>query len=388
MFNLGYALLSASVYLITYKMDLYRLSDVGFLSVLGFGLLVIGNAIVRSLFASKIKRPRALLVFGRKSKSGEFALVILLALSVLSILAMGLYGDSEFGSTGYESRYDESRGRGLFLIFMPAFLPYVAYKLINSESRKEFVKYSLIAVALALFVYVVLNGYRQIFAAALLLIGVSALVKRYITPAIIVFGILVIFPVLITALSFLRYIGEEDKAFDSVSEAAFYYIQGDIFPIDAVIKILYHVEAHGPAGFDIFLTHFYRLVPRFFWSDKPDILLNAAGYYTQVVVGYERGVTLSPTIMGEGLLIGGYPGFFVIVFLAGAFASYYDILMLRKFKHNYTVINIILFANMYFGFFMIREGLESALYRFVISMVFAMIAALMSNALRSFSVPK
>lgn len=362
--GIGISFVEAMDFFYGYKMDvsemwmveaLYLLSLLCFCSTIGFlrKLIVIPNG-----FSAKY------------SRLDHMSTKLLACLSVICVLIyLGSKGFS-FGSSGYESRYEEGRGTGYLLLFFPAFLPFFVSCLIQRAGKNVLLP-CIFGVFYGIAIYFVLNGYRQILLATVLLIAIFSIWYRFINLPTFWSGIFIIFPLVLVTLSFLRYAGEGNVTFLNATEASLYFIQGDLFPVDAILKTLFFVETYSAPGWNIFFEHFLRLVPRFMYPGKPEILDNAAGFYTLQIIEYSRGVTLSPTSISEGLLVGKYWGVALLSGLSGLFCFLYDY-WLRK-TTSYLVL-CCLISFLYMGFFMVREGFQAGLYRFVVLIAFLFIA--------------
>jgi antigen polymerase len=273
-----------------------------------------------------------------------------------------------FGSSGYESRYEEARGVGFLIIFFPAFMPFMVSKFIDIDKKGDYFRNIFLWVLVGFFTYVVLQGYRQILIAVILFIGLFLLNRNFFSTKVLFLGVFLLMPLVLVGLSFLRYAGESDSAFSSPLEAAFYFIQGDLFPVDAILKTSIYLEQYSAPGMSVFWEHFYRFIPRFIMEDKPEILMNAAGFYTLEIVGYSRGVTLSPTILSEGLMVsGGVSGIVFLAFFSGLFCFFYDYVLRTTKKYSVYVFQL---SFLYMGFFIIREGLQAGLYRVFLVCIF------------------
>jgi oligosaccharide repeat unit polymerase len=319
------------------------------------------------------------LVFGNRPAGAvalqsdqRWAMGALAAISVLSITIFAAANGVSFGQTDYEYRYEAARGWGPLIMLMPAFLPFAFYAIFNSKSFLSYVVISLSAMAIGLFTYFVLSGYRQIFIGTVIATCCVAMHRNYIKIWHLIPGLAAFFAFII-GLSFLRYSGDSGAAdFDSIGIAAFYYIQGDVFPIDAPMKIREYYDFFGtPPGVDVMFNHILKIVPRALWHDKPLILLDAAGFYTQHVVGYARGVTLSPTMLGEGYLVGGSIAFYVSCLLGSAVLYLLDLFRTRGGRAAFYFVG----SCVYGGFFFVREGFSELVLRAFFILAFFLIYA-------------
>jgi len=266
-----------------------------------------------------------------------------------------------FGSSGYESRYEEARGVGFLIIFFPAFIPFMVARFIELDTTQGYFRNIILWLFVGFSTYIILQGYRQILIAIVLFVGLFLVNRRVVSSRFLFFGVFILMPSMLISLSFLRYSGEDSTVFTSGLEAALYFIQGDLFPVDAILKTSIYLEQYTAPGMSVFWEHFYRFVPRILMENKPEILMNAAGFYTLEVVGYSRGVTLSPTILSEGLMIsGGWIGVVGLAFFASFFCFVYDVIIRTTKKYS---VYIFLLSYLYMGFFIVREGLQAGLYR-------------------------
>ncbi len=380
--------------IIGFKMNLYGINEIASIFIMGVLAFYLGEFVF--LAFSKVfikpywKNGSVNYAFDltksdfNLSKTSEYGLLGLAMLSFLSVTIFAAVNGTSLGQTSYESRYEASQGMGFLTLFFTAFLPYMIYRLYkvkNSKTpRTSIAKISFCFILYGVFIYVILNGYRQILMAQLLLVVIFALSLKLVSRKTFYIGIFVLFPVFLTALAFIRYLGEDGGVFSSPMEAAFYYVQGDLFPVDAILKTKVYLETHVAPGMSVFFEHFLRLVPRFLYPEKPEFLNNASGYYTNVIVGYERGVTLSPTLVSEGLLVSGYLGVFIILFCSAILCRVYDLVL---FNTKSTLVFCVFLSFVYMGFFIVREGLQAGAYRIIVMLVFLCIAWLIREFLIS-----
>ena len=118
-----------------------------------------------------------------------------------------------------------------------------------------------------------------------------------------------------------------------------------------------------------------RSIPRVVLPDKPEIMLDSAGYYTQIVLDYPRAVTRSSTIVSEGLMIYGSLGVIAICFVSGLFSRTLDYVMSSS---QTTALYYIFYSQIYMAFFWIREGFQNGLYRVIIMLVLLVSAIIVS----------
>jgi hypothetical protein len=372
-----YALMFFGGYIVVYILSSlfpvgsYLLSD-----VTPIFTTVIGGFFTFVLFARGMKRLCRGLLPHRDQASERFATsrgttpedAALYALGMLSLASIAIFiaiKGISVGNSSYERRYEISRGAGPLIFFFPSFLPAAASLMYRARRVRAFLGWAFLSVAVGFMTYLALAGYRQILMACTLTAAVIAVRKGYVSRRMLV-PFMITGLVSILALSFLRYAGEQDSVFDTRGAAASAYLQGDVFPIIAPLRIYQFTETAERPGVEIVTNTLGLYVPRFLWPKKPEIMEDAAGYYTQEVRGYGRGVTLSPTIIGEGLLVGGTWCVYLFLALGGV------IVALLNEVHERTRSRIVFFnilAFQYSCFFFLREGLSILALR-VIFLVF------------------
>lgn len=368
-----------------YKFQLRDLDRIQIMYVAAYALIYLGAFPV--LWLGRLLRDKtgatqtSLTDFGKDSLTyaQRGGLVTLLMMSIGATLIYLATSGFSFGSSGYESRYEEASGSGPLLLFIPAFLPYAAYRLATAKGLRNFFYVAIVLIAFNLFIFVLLNGYRQLLIGSALLCLIAAVGRGFIPRWTIIPAAIFVFPVVALSMSFARYAGEESTPFADKTAAALYYIQGDVFPIDAPMRIMWYCDTQDCPGTDVFVSHLQKFVPRGAWPDKPKILPDSAGFYTQTVLNYKRQLTLSSTIMGEALLMGSMPLAALIMVLSGFFAA----LMTAMFQTSRASIPYFIYlANIYIGFFWVREGFEDAINRVVIMIVYGVIACSVAALLK------
>jgi len=368
-----------------YKFQVMDLDVIQGMYLTGYASLLIGS-LAGALFLRLFPKRIVPIPFGAPEQVSPAAKTALYSLATLSVAAVMVYvavTGLSFGSSSYESRYTDAQGMGILLRLFPAFLPFLTYRLCIAKTRAEYVRVSVVGLLYTAFMYIALDGYRQILIAAFCLTLLLGLKRGYFKGWVLIGCFVAMVPALV-GLSFLRYSGDEGGAtFTDPIIAALYYLQGDLFPIDAPLRTYWWCHYNECPGATPFMSHFLHLVPRFLWPEKPDILLDSAGYYTQVIVGYSRMVTLSSTILSEAIMIGGLGAVPLIFFFSGFLARAFTILTERA----NGALKFILLSNVWIGFFWIREGLENGLLRIFFAFVFFAMGVLIAAVFRSARTP-
>lgn len=346
-----------------YKMPLNNL-NYAYADALTGLLLASASAIaLRKIFSPHTKKASIPSIFPAKSLNLPLLFLAIISLSCMAIF-IGVNGLS-LGENEYSYRYDVSRGWGAVILFFPAFMPLAFYKIISSKNSRKFLIFSISSVIVGTLTFITLSGYRQILIGTILISVSVGIHKGHIKRWHLIPGLLLSLALLVI-LSFVRYANDTGN-FTNLWISAFYYLQGDVFPMDAPLKIqeYYSRYSAAPPGSSVVLNHIGKIIPRFIWTDKPQILLDAAGFYTQEISQYLRQITLSPTILGEGYLVGGRLAFYLIAISTGLTLSLIDITSSQN-----KIFFIFSGAFQYAGFFLIREGFSELLLRLFFLFIF------------------
>lgn len=368
----GVVFLFFMIQLIDYKFYVYDLDTLSIAILSGYISLLCGAFATQLFFGRTVQS---------SSSNDDILLTVerkLLGLFVVSVAAILVYlaaNGLSFGRGSYEQRYEDARGLGILLIFFPGFMPYICFLLINTKKKLNFFYISLVGLIISFATFYILNGYRQIFIGTIIVIFITMMKKDMIRPFFWILIGTILLPMFAVVMSFLRYAGESSKPFGSLVQEALTYIQGDLFPVDAPLRTMWHCSLRECPGIDVFLNHLMRIIPRVVWPDKPEIMLDSAGYYTQVILDYPRAVTLSSTIVSEGLMIYGSLGVVAICFISGIFSRALDYVMTSFHK---STLYYIFYSQIYMEFFWVREGFQNGLYRVIIMFILFLSAVFVS----------
>lgn len=288
----------------------------------------------------------------QRTASLIFVLTMAFVVSMLVYVASS-GGPVLFKSGGYQNRYDANIGMGGYSLFFSMGL--VACTLVSLRSVKKREKrmamfYTALYCALT---FVVLGGYRQLGFAALFSSGVILLLRRDITFRGFVWlsgGL--IFMTLLVAI--FRYTGTDSDDNGGLAGRLFIFLYDGFAPVDAFYNILSFCR-NGDVGLNIFWNQFLTAVPRWVWSEKPLIVLNAGNFYTQNILGRTNSITYSPTLLGELYLIGGVAGCLIGTFVSGILLRIFDEIILRS--RNRTLVAFAFSFAFVFVFNLYREGL-------------------------------
>src|SRR4249919_2222708 len=243
MFFGGISLIVAMDETFGYKMPIDGLVGIVFVdAVIGLGILL-GVKLAYGRMFPTTRAPKELLP--PLKQASRIGLIALAAVSLASLLLFIAANGISVGNVDYEYRYDASRGWGLAILFFPAFLPLSYYLLTRADSLGRFVVVSIATLAVGALTYVALSGYRQILVGAALIITGIAFQRGYLKRWHVLPGVFLLFCTLI-ALSFARYAGDRGGTeFAEKWQAGFYYLQGDVFPVDAPLRIYGDSVAYG-----------------------------------------------------------------------------------------------------------------------------------------------
>lgn len=255
---------------------------------------------------------------------------------------------------GYENRYDANVGMGGYSLFFSLGLMACTLASLRAETSKEKLRVVAGTFMYCLLTFIVLGGYRQLGFAALFSIAVIAVLRRDIS-----FGkFIVVSVVLVTAtlaVAIFRYTGTASDQTGGLTGRLFIFLYDGFAPVDAFYNIVEFCRYHDVTE-NVLLNQFLTAVPRFMWSGKPAIVLNAGNFYTQVVLGRTDLITYSPTLLGELYLLGGGAACAMGAFISGCILRAFDEIILLS-KHKMLVAFLFSFSFV-FVFNLYREGIE------------------------------
>jgi len=127
-------------------------------------------------------------------------------------------------------------------------------------------------------------------------------------------------------------------------------IQGSFSPIDSTYLVIASGVTHQ---FDLLLNHFQTLVPRFLWNEKPLFIPTPSNYFTSEILRYSSNVTISVSLIGELMLVGGYLGLILGPFIIIVLLTTLD----RSLESNSLNAKLFFWSNILISFPLMREGL-------------------------------
>lgn len=254
-------------------------------------------------------------------------------------------------SGGYTNRYESNVGFGMVTLLFPFGLIFLNCHYLVVKNKIWVV---IIALIFAILVFTAKGGQRQIGFAAMFNFFLFLYIEgRVSLKKLFLWGLFGLIAINVIAL--LRYYDSFEGV--EVSElytlVAYFFFDG-IVPVDAFYKIIEYVDKSTPPGFEIVINQFGALVPRLFWTSKPEIMLNAGNFYTMNILQREMFVTYSPTFLGELYLIGGTTACIIGGFVTGVILKLLDNII--RYKRGFVMIYVISFSFL-FTFNLYREGL-------------------------------
>lgn len=223
-------------------------------------------------------------------------------------------------SSGYEARLESNLGGGLFTIFFPMFILGLSILFYLKPSRLNWYKLFIIGISIGSLIFVAIGGARMniaLFICVFVVVGY----KYNIIPKSIFFLSPFVIVCLLTGMAFLRDSGNaDDKVFIFLI-----YLMNSFSPFDALNNINdYYLNGGLLPGFTVIYQQTLLLLPRFIFPDKPEMIMNVGNFYTQEILNYKSNLTMSPTINGSYILVGGYSALAIGSFLLGKFIRFLD----------------------------------------------------------------
>ena len=140
-------------------------------------------------------------------------------------------------------------------------------------------------------------------------------------------------------------------------------------------------------GLSIVFNEFSSLIPRSIWVNKPELVLNAGNFYTQEILHYNAGVTISPTILGSLFLISGHYGIILGSIFLGVMLRWFDKKMYGVARNdrefNLNLYSIFYYYIIFYTFTIAREGIEVFFQRTIMSYIIFIVFIYMSKVIAS-----
>ena len=339
------------------------------------------------------KYPRVVLFPGMKYSEMQVLSFLFIGTSFLAILYfLSKNGLLLLESSSYEERYETNLGLGILTRLFPFFIAGTVISFILKPTYRNWKFNLLIGIFLGTLTYIVMGGYRQILAIHIFVFLILGHHYSYIKLfTIIKFGILAI--PLLMFMALFRY------GIDSSSDLSMHllvFTRDSFAPYNSFANIIeyYKNTPEGFQGLSIVSNEFSSLIPRSIWADKPELVLNAGNFYTQEILNYDAGITISPTILGSLFLISGHYGIVLGSIFLAVTLRWFDKKMYRAaivFSRNNRAFNLILYSIFYYyiifyTFTIAREGIEVFFQRtimaYIIFIVFVYVSKVIASAIK------
>jgi enterobacterial common antigen polymerase len=377
---------------ITYLLETYFISSSVNTELLFYTQLYSFLFIVIFILFYKLpfKYPRVILFPVIKYSEMQVLSFLFTGISFLAILYfLSQNGLLLLDSTSYEERYETNLGLGILTRFFPFFIAGTTISFILKPTYRNWIFNLLIGIFLGVLTYIVMGGYRQILAIHIFVFLILAYHYSYIKLfTIIKFGILAI--PLLMFMALFRY------GIDSSSDLSFnllVFTRDSFAPYNSFTNIIeyYKNTSEDFQGLSIVLNEFSSLIPRSIWVDKPELVLNAGNFYTQEILKYNAGLTISPTILGSLFLISGDYGVILGSIFLAVMLRWFDKKVYRSvivFSKNNREFNLSLYSIFYYyiifyTFTIAREGIEVFLQRTIMAYIIFIVFVYMSKVIAS-----
>lgn len=300
------------------------------------------------------------------------SLVVFIASSLVYVYKSGFV---LFSSGGYENRYSSNIGLGIFSQLLICFYFYYSIQIKDFLTEGTVFKKKtvvLVGVFFCIYTFILLGGHRQLGFGIFFMVAILLLHLRDITiMQLLFFGLLGLFAVLFSAV--LRYDIELVGLHEYITIFSIFLFDG-ITPFNAYSDIYNDVTSFGVVGLTIIRDEFATLIPRFLWSDKPEIIYNAGNYYSQEILGRPDAITYSPTLLGELLLVHGKGLLFISIPLGFLLASL-DRILINNSRLSFVLLSLspLLIFNLY------REGFYVFTKRLLLYLIIFLLISFLSK---------
>ncbi len=265
-------------------------------------------------------------------------------------------------STGYLDRYEKNIGLGLITLMITMYIPANLLIYLIKPVKSRFYISLIIAIIFGLLSFFAIGGYRQ-----LLLMGIISLFFYNIYHSGISYTKVFTYSVLgVVILFYLAVIRYDIDLNQNLVGLFIVFTQDSLSPFNSFTKIIEYIDSTSDfQNIKLFLGHFQIVVPRMFWENKPELILNSGNFFTQNVLNYKSALTISPTLAGEFYLMRGVLSlFFGFILIAVMNVILERVVVIYKENNmNGILQNTFFFASIFNSFWLVREGLEVYIYR-------------------------
>ena len=283
--------------------------------------------------------------------------------SVIMYVAQNGFVLMDVTRNGYQQKNIANAGSGLIRVFYT----WSCFTIVAIAMYKKVavLKVFILALLLGSCIYIINGGGRGPALTPLAIV----LVHLWLNGKIRIFKLIFAFCTLLLLVMlghFLRY--SSTGSFDLSTLFLLERVLQTFSPGDAFNRIVLYSEEYG-FRLDAVGGNVYAFVPRFIWPDKPLFPMNATGIYTHEILQYPSGLSISPTILGEAYLFGGYLGICLIGFGVGlVIVATWNNLLQRN-----SILQIFPIAFTFQFFPLLREGFGVVMKNFVFFFVYIIV---------------
>ncbi|NBN24858.1 O-antigen assembly polymerase [Proteus sp. G2657] len=249
-----------------------------------------------------------------------------------------------------------------FYFFIPAML--VVYFLKPTQQRWIF--FLCATVGFGILTYIIVGGTRANIIIAFALFLFIGIVRGWITLWMLVAaGVMSIVGMFWLALK--RY------GLDVSGAEAFYtflYLTRDTFsPWENLALLLNNYDKIEFQGLAPIIRDFYVFIPSWVWTERPDVVLNSANYFTWEVLNYHAGLAISPTLIGSLVVMGGIAFIPLGAIVVGLIIKWFDWLYQQGLnesnRYKSAILQAFCFGAIFNMIVLAREGVDSFVSRVV-----------------------
>lgn len=150
----------------------------------------------------------------------------------------------------------------------------------------------------------------------------------------------------------------------------FLYLTRDTFsPWENLGKLLNNYEKIKFQGLSPIIRDFYVFIPKWLWPERPNTVLNSANYFTWKILDNYSGLTISPTLIGSFIVMGGVVfvpfGAISIGFIIKLFDWLFEKSKIEINHYKSVILQSFCFGAIFNIIVLVREGVDSFVSRMV-----------------------
>lgn len=143
----------------------------------------------------------------------------------------------------------------------------------------------------------------------------------------------------------------------------FNFTKDTFFPWENLALLIQQYNHIDFQGISPIFRDFYVFIPKYLWLQHPSFIGNTANYFTQKILNNHSGISISPTIIGSLIIMGGIYSVPLGAIIVGFIIKILDVIyMMSKMISDHYIsllLELFCFSTTFNIIIMVREGLDA-----------------------------